>query len=247
MSSASEGGVAAGTDTGLFTTTHWSVVLRARDKSEVALGSLCQSYRQPLLVWLRIRGYSAHDAEDLVQGFFAHLLHRDFLQKVAQEKGAFRTFLLKCLRNYLSDQHDKRSAAKRGSGARIESLDEATEHGHPIYNPASAEPAPDLEYDRAWAQAVLSNGLRRLQAECAQQGHAALCAELEPVMFADESASPYQEIAARLGMSEGAVKTAAHRIRARLKGLVREEVLQTVANENDWQTEVRYLIELFGR
>jgi RNA polymerase sigma-70 factor (ECF subfamily) len=232
---------------GLFDTTHWSVVLRARDKSEVAMGSLCEAYRQPLLIWLKIRGYSPHDAEDAVQGFFAHILGRDFLQNVAKEKGAFRTFLLRCLKNHLRDLHDRNTAAKRGGGETIASLDETSDEGHKIHDPASDAAAPDSEYDKAWAQTVLANSLRQLEVECARQGHSALCAELEPVMFADETASPYQQIAVRLGMTEGAVKVAAHRIRARLKGIVRDEIMQTVANEADWQEEVRYLIQLFGR
>src|SRR3954471_11386853 len=84
---------------GLFAATQWSVVLRARDKSEVALNNLCQHYRQALIIWLRARGSAPHDAEDLVQGLFVKLLSRDFLDNVAQEKGRFRTFMLRCLKN----------------------------------------------------------------------------------------------------------------------------------------------------
>ena len=106
--------------------------------------------------------------------------------------------------------------------------------------------APDFAFDRAWAASLLANSLRRLHEECAQQGHAALCAELEPVMFCDDTASGYREIRIRLALSEGAVKMAACRIRSRLKGLVRDEVLQTVSNEQDWQGEVQYLMQLFS-
>src|SRR5436190_17379166 len=91
-------------EAGLFEATRWSVVLRARDKSEFALSTLCESYRRPLLIWLRSQGYTQHDAEDLVQGCFAHLLSRDFLANVGKEKGAFRTFLLRCLKHYIRDQ-----------------------------------------------------------------------------------------------------------------------------------------------
>jgi RNA polymerase sigma-70 factor (ECF subfamily) len=223
------------------------MVLRARDKSESALGLLCETYRQPLLIWLRIQGYGTHDAEDAVQGFFAQVLGREFLQNVSREKGAFRTFLLRCLKNYLRDDYQRKTAAKRGGTDTPLSLDETNEDGHAMHDPAGQNGAPDLEYDRAWAQTILANAMRRLEAECTAQGHAALCAELEPVMFADETASPYQQIADRLGMKEGAVKVAAHRIRSRLKGIVSNEILQTVATEADWQDELRYLIELFGK
>ena len=237
----------AAREVGLFPATRWTLVLGARDKSPPALEALCASYRQPLLTWLRIQGYPPPDAEDLVQGLFAHFLGRDFLQKVGPEKGTFRTFLLRCLKHHISDERAKQTAAKRGGHAMVESLDLMSEEGKQVHDPAAAAWGPDMEYDRAWAQAVLANALRRLRAECARQGHAALCGELEPVLFADETAASYGQIGARLGLTEGAVKTAAYRVRARLKGLVREEVLQTVANESDWEEEVRYLIRLFER
>ena len=231
----------------LFTTTHWSVVLGARDKSETALGKLFVCYRGPLLVWLRARFGAPPDAEDLVQGFFAHLLRRDFLANVSREKGRFRTFLLTSFKNYLHDQHDRGTAGKRGGGRRVESLQETDGQGQPMHDPAGPDSAPDLEYDRAWARTVLANAMRRLNEECARSGHAALCAALEPVMFVDETASSYRGIGESLGMSEGAVKIAAHRIRARLKGLVRGQILQTVASEQELEQEVRYLISLFSR
>jgi RNA polymerase sigma factor (sigma-70 family) len=231
----------------LFASTHWSVVLRARDKSEAALGSLCSSYRRPIIAWLRCHGFNLDDAEDVTQAFLAHLLSRDFLQRVTPDKGRFRTFLLHCLKNYLGDQRDKSAAQKRGGGRSLGSLDETDENGRPLLDPADGDPAPDLEFDRAWAHAILEKAKQRLQHECATTGHRALWAALEPAMFADETASPYRQIAQQLGMSETAVKVAAHRIRTRLKGVIRDEVLQTVASEQELQHEIRYLIALFAR
>jgi RNA polymerase sigma factor (sigma-70 family) len=230
-----------------FEATQWSLVLRARDKSEAALETLFGQYRAPLLVWLRAQGYPLPDAEDILQGFMHGLLRREALDKVGSEKGKFRTFLLQCLKNHVRDEHDRKIAAKRGGGQMVESLDLTDEEGEVVLDPASHNGAPDVEYDRAWAQSVLTNSLEMLQKECAGQGHAALWSALEPVILFDDSASPYREIAVELGMSEGAVKMAASRIRARLKGLVREQIVQTVANEQDWQNEVRYLIQLFSR
>lgn len=231
----------------LFAATQWSLVLRAQGKSEAALNSLCQHYRQPLIVWLRSRGNALHDAEDLVQGLFASLLGRDFLGNVARENGRFRTFLLRCLKNHVADQHAKHAAARRGAGQPVESLDVTFDDGERIHDAADLKPSPDLEFDRAWAASLLGNALRRLHEECARQGYAALCSELEPVMFCDDTASGYREIGTRLGMTEAAVKMAASRIRARLKGLVRDEVLQTISNEQDWLGEVQYLMQLFQK
>jgi RNA polymerase sigma-70 factor (ECF subfamily) len=232
---------------GAFATTHWSLVLRAADKSEAALETLFGQYREPLLVWLRSRGLPPADAEDLLHSFLEGMLRREALSTVAREKGRFRTFLLACLKHHLQDQRDKQMASKRGAGQAVASLDETDEEGLALHQPASTGATPDLQYDRAWAESVMANSLRRLQEECADQGHAALYAALEPAMFADDTASPYREIGTNLGMSEGAVKVAASRIRTRLRGIVREEIMQTVANEEDWQDEVRYLIQLFGR
>ena len=234
-------------DPGLFTATHWSMVRRAQDKSETALNSLFQSYRSPLLIWLRARHYSPHDAEDLLQGFFANLLRHNFLKDVCREKGKFRTFLLTSLKHHLSDERDKANAQKRGSGQAPDSLQETDDQGQPIHDPAASGAAPDEEYDRAWARAVLANAMRQLGTECARTGHETLCSALEPVMFADETAAPDREIGEQLSMSEGAVKTAAHRIRARLRDIIREEILQTVDNEADLQEELHYLASLFGK
>jgi len=235
---------------GLFPATHWSVVLSAKAESGPALSTLFQAYRRPLLVWVRsqLRGQGSPDAdaEDLVQGCLQDLIRRDFLKNVVRERGRFRTFLLTCLKNYLRDEHGRRTAEKRGGAMRLESLDQTGADGRPIHLPHASGAGPDREYDRAWAQAVLANALRRLAEECAPQGNKSLFQALEPSLFCDETSSPYREVGLALGMSENAVKTAAHRLRSRLKELVRDEILQTVANKEDWEQEIRYLIELFG-
>lgn len=229
----------------LFLTTRWSTVLRARDKSEAALNSLCLTYREPMLRWLQANGLSKADAEDIVQGFLAHAVRREFLNGVTMEKGRFRTFLLTCLKNYLADQYARARAAKRGGGCFVESLDAQAAEGGNLHRPADDHPTPDRQYDRAWANIVLDRAFRRLHEECARQGHVLLLSELEPVLFADETAATYREIGAKLGMAEGAVGVAAHRIRIRLKGLIREEIMDTVGSEEDFEDETRYLIELF--
>ena len=232
---------------GVFTTTHWSVVGRAQDKSDTALNGLFECYRNPLLTWLLARHYSPHDAEDLVQGFFVSLLRHDFLREVGREKGKFRSFLLASLKNYLNDARDQKNALKRGGGRVPDSLQETDGRGQPLHNPAAPDGGPDREFDRAWAQTVLGNALRRLETECARSGHAALCAALEPVMFADPTAAPYREIGERLGLSESAVKSAAHRLRARIGAGIRDEIRHTVDNERDLKQELRYLASLFGK
>jgi RNA polymerase sigma factor (sigma-70 family) len=245
MDTTQASGGAADRPAGVFAKTHWSVVMRAKDDSTVALNALCLAYRSPLITWLRCHGAKPQDAEDLVQGFFEHLFSHGFLRGVAREKGRFRTFLLGALQNYLRDQQRRASAAKRGGGRVLESLEATNDQGGLLYSPASPSPTPDIEYDRAWAGAVLASALQRLEAECARDGHAALCAALEPVLFADTEAPAYAQIGRQLGMTEAAVKMAALRIRQRLKKLIRDEVLQTVGSEHELEEELRYLLSLF--
>lgn len=247
MDSEQPGKPGGGLPDGLLPTTHWSIVSQARRESASALNSLFTAYRNPLLVWLRCRGHKPEDAEDLVQGFFANLMRRDFLSHVSRDRGRFRTFLLTSLQRYVLDDVDRRNAGKRGGGRPVESLQETDEDGRLVHDRGDSHTTPDLDYDRAWAISVLANATHRLARECASSGHQVLFEALEPVMLADETASPYREIGQRLNMSEGAVKTAAHRIRARLKGLIRDEIMQTVATEQEFELELRYLISLFGR
>ena len=114
-------------------------------------------------------------------------------------------------------------------------------------DPEARDIAPDEAYDREWARALLAHSLRRLQQECAVRGYGALCAELEPVLFTDPDAPAYAQIGQKVAMTEAAVKMAALRIRQRLKGIIREEVMQTVADEAGLQEELGYLRNLFGR
>jgi RNA polymerase sigma factor (sigma-70 family) len=230
----------------LFGATHWSVVLRAKDGSVAGLNALCAAYRAPLLVWLRHRGLDSTTAEDCVQSFFERLLRRDFLARVSPEFGRFRTFLLTSLRHHLSDQCKHRLARKRGGGSDEVSLDETDDDGDRLHDAATAAAGPDLAYDRAWAETLLATALQRLTGECAGSGHERLWTLIEPVLFADATAPAYALIAEQLAMSEGAVKMAVHRIRVRLRGLIHDEVLKTVASEDDVPGEVAYLISLFG-
>lgn len=231
----------------LFDATRWSLVQRARDDSVTALNDLFTRYRQPLLKRLRAQGFPPDDAEDLVQGFCAQLLRRDFLANVAPAKGRFRTWLLNALDNYLRDEHDRRQTLKRGQGVAPESLNETDGHGRTILDPPADTAAADLEYDQEWARTVLANALAQVARESASTGHTALFTALEPALFADETSLSYREIATRLGMSEGHVKVTAHRIRRRLAALIREAVLQTVDSESEWEDELRHLISLFRR
>ncbi len=230
--------------------THWSMVFRARDRSEASLNAFCADYWEPLVAWLLRQNYALQDAKDLVQGFFASSLKRDFLAGVSPDKGRFRTFLLTAFKNYLCDQHDRATAAKRGGGQKVESLDETDSEGRPLQVPSAADLAPDEEYDRACARMLLGKAMGSLSEEYARKGQAVLFAALEPLLYRDETAPRCQQVAERFQMTEGAIKKRVFDIRKRFEALFREEVRQTLpddASPEDVDEEIRQLMRLFRR
>lgn len=242
-------GIPTGSDApadGLFSQTRWSVIRRAQAQSETALNLLFARYRAPLLAYLRARGHGHHQAEDYLHGFFQVLLRRDFLASISDTRGRFRTFLLTALQNHIRDEVQKQNALKRGAGQSAESLDETDAEGNAAIAAVSNLPAADAEYDRAWARTILETALRRLEAETPTERHRELCRALVPSLYGDETAPRYREIAAQFGMEEGAVKTAAHRIRTRLRHLIREEITETVSSAEELDDELRHLVRLFS-
>jgi len=232
-----------------FATTHWSVVLSARDPasslSERALEELCRAYWGPLYAYLRRQGRSPHDAQDLTQEFFVRLLHKNYLHAVDREKGRFRTFLLVALRRFLADESDRAHAQKRGGGVACLSLDaEAAEHRY------GAEPVdtltPERLYERHWALALLDRTMARLRQEFVASGKAEEFAILKTFLTAEKGAISYTEVAPQLSLTEGALRVAAHRLRRRYRDLFREEIAHTVADPTEIEEEVRHLMAVLS-
>lgn len=229
----------------VFPNTRWSLIISAQGGSDDALNSLLTEYRDPLIAYARTWGKSDHDAQDLVQGVYQRLLHHEFLTKVSPDRGKFRTFLLKALRNYLQEEFQKQRALKRGAGNLPQSLDETDTEGNFVQNPADPGPAADLAFDRAWARTVLSKAMRRLNEEASNTRNPTFCLALYRCLRDDVETPLYGEIARQFGMEENTVKVAAHRLRKRLRSLVEEEVLQTLSNPSHLETELNYLLRLF--
>ena len=228
----------------VFATTHWSVVLAAREGQETqataALEKLCRTYWYPLYAFLRRQGHSAEDAQDLTQGFFAHLLARDFLKGLSKENGRFRAFLLASLKNFLSDQWDKNRALKRGGGQKLLSLDEAAASERYQLEPAD-QLSPDRIYERRWALTLLDQAMARLREEFTAAGKADLFDVLRQFQGDELAATTGVEAAARLGMPENTFKSHLHRFRQRYRELLCEEVAQTVATPSEVEEELRHL------
>jgi RNA polymerase sigma factor (sigma-70 family) len=234
---------------GLFTTTHWSVVLAAGQldapQANEALEKLCRTYWYPLYAYARREGFCAADSQDLTQEFFARLLSKNYLGQVAPQKGRFRSFLLASLRHFLSDQRDRARAAKRGGGAEIFSLDAQDAENRYRLEPVDRMDAEKI-FERWWAMTLLEQALMRLREESVIAGKGELFECLRDFV-AGESEISCGEVAVELGQTESAVKSAVYRLRQRYRALVREEIAQTVADPAEVDEEIRYLITVMSQ
>ena len=228
-------------------TTQWSQVLAARDGSATearsALESLCQTYWQPLYAYIRHQGAGPDEARDLTQGFFTEFLDKDFLANVDPAKGRFRAFLLASLRHYLSHERDRDRALKRGGSTTTLSLDVESAENRYAIQAATAE-TPDEVFERRWAMTVLDHALERLADEEQGRGHETQFERLQSYLTSEEPQVPYRDAADALGMSEGAIKIAVHRLRKRFGQALRAEIAETVADPLDTDAEVRHLLAI---
>jgi RNA polymerase sigma factor (sigma-70 family) len=234
-----------------FVTTHWGVVLAARDlespQAAECLEKLCRAYWRPLYSFIRRQGYNPEHSEDLTQAFFAQLLEKNHLAHLRHQEGKFRSFLLTLLKHFLSDERDKARAQKRGGGQTPIFLDALSEEERYRVEPANESSAEDL-FDKRWAQTVLDRAFQRLRDEYKEAGKEALFEGLKDLQPQSAGPSPsYAERALQLGMTESAVTSAIHRLRRRQSEIIRDEVAQTVARPEDVSDEIRYLIEIVSR
>jgi RNA polymerase sigma-70 factor (ECF subfamily) len=232
-----------------FVTTHWSVVMKAKDKSspdcQQALEMLCRTYWYPLYGFVRGSGYSTHDAQDLTQGFFMRLLAKDYLRVVEPEKGRFRTFLKMALKRFLVHEWDKVRAEKRGGGLIGLSFDTTLAEQF-FQNERAGTHDPDQIYDRRWALTLLGEATARLEREYADAGKESELRQLRPYLTAERGSIPYESAASALQTSEGAARVALHRLRRRFRDVFREVVAETVSEIEDLDQEVRYVLEVLS-
>ena len=230
----------------LFASTLWSVVLQAGSESEpesaAALERLCRQYWHPLHVFARRRGHSEHDAQDLTQGFLAELLASRSLTRADPARGRFRTFLLSAFCNYLAKQHREQSAQKRGGGRAATSIEDESA-GEAVRN-LSDGLTPEFHYERSWALAVLESVLARLREEYTRAGRLELFEALHPGLSGGPGHRGYAELGRQVGLSEGTVAVAMHRMRRRYGEYLREEIAATVATPEDADAELRHLLKV---
>lgn len=234
----------SGARKGVFATTHWSLVLTAADerspRADDALESLCRAYWYPLYVYVRRKGYSAADAQDLTQEFFSRLLSKNYLSVADRTRGKFRSFLLGSLEHFLAREWNKAHRQKRGGGHSHFSLDEKDAENRYLIEPAQAL-TPDKVFDRRWATTLLDQALAKLRDECIAEDKGDLFRKVQYFLPGEKGNTSYAGIAAELNTSEAAIKMAVHRLRRRYGELVRAEIAQTVATPEDAEDELRHL------
>jgi len=232
-----------------FATTHWSVVLAAGQErsagGHAALESLCRTYWYPLYAYVRRTGRDPEESKDLTQEFFAQLLARKSLSLADPNRGRFRTFLLTAMKHFLANEWKKTQRLKRGGGQTVLSLDASVDEGRYAAEPPDPV-TPETIYERRWAATLLDRVLALLGEECAARGRAAEFEQLKASLWGGPRHAGLAGIAGRLGMSEGALKTTAHRMRGRFRGLLRAEIAHTVASSTEIDEELRRLITVMS-
>ncbi len=226
--------------------TRWTLVLRANAASpegRAALSDLCGAYYQPVFVFLRRMGFEADTARDHAHSFFAHLLQRGF-PGPDPDRGRFRSYLLGAVKYFVGDLLDRARREKRGGGVEHEAMDQNADGSAALAvgDPATM-PTPEV-FDREWAVTVMNRAVAALAAEHRGE-RAAQFEALRPWLMGDQAAA-HAETAQALGMSEGAVKVAVHRLRKRFRELLRQEIAQTLNDEADVEDELRYLCSVHG-
>lgn len=235
-------------DRAMVATTRWSLVAAATDPAapgaRQALADLCRLYWYPVYAYVRRRGHDHHRAQDLTQAFFARLLENNDLAAADRTRGRFRSFLFAACQHFLANQHDRAAARKRGGGRTHVPLDLAAADGRFAAGPAHDD-TPERVFDREWALGLLDRTLTDLRGEYADSGRAKLFDALKG-MLAGGADAPYAELARQLGMTEGAVKVAVHRLRQRYRDRLRAAIAETVARPEDVDDEVRDLFAALG-
>lgn len=233
-----------------FTTTHWSLVAAAGadeaslTRARKALEELCRAYWYPLYAFVRYRGYSPDDAQDLTQSFFTRIIETGGLASADPERGRFRSYLLGAMKHFLANEWHRARTQKRGGGVTFLELDALDPEARYALEPAQSID-PDAGFDREWARETIAHAMDKLRAESRARGKGELFEALKGSLTGDEPAR--SKTAAQLGMTEGAVKTAVHRLRQRFGEILRAEIAETVADQTEVDVEMRHLMAALRR
>jgi RNA polymerase sigma-70 factor (ECF subfamily) len=231
---------------GSFGTTRWSLVLAAGQNADArsadALTGLCESYWHPVYAFIRRQGYRPEECADLTQEFFARVLEKNYFHDADPARGRFRAFLCASIRHFLSNERDRAQTLKRGGATPPISLDIETAEGTYQVEPRD-DLTPEKLFDRRWALILLERVLVRLRDQHTAAGKGELFDQLRGFLTGDNAGVPYAGVAGTLGMTEGAVKVAVHRLRRGFRDALLQEIAETVADPSDIDAEIEYLMK----
>lgn len=237
----------------IFPTTRWTLIRHIRDGSATglvakrALEELCNTYWYPLYVFARRFGLNEDDAKDAVQELFARMMDGNRMGLADATRGKFRNFMLTALKNLIHNRLGYDQAEKRGGGAESVPLDLKDAEGRYLLEPESQDASPELAFERKWALELLRLTREKLRAEYIKEGKADLFDQLSPALSEGDPWQQHASVAKTLGMNEGAVKVALHRLRKRFGIALRREVAATLDDDEDLKAELNYFINLFGK
>jgi RNA polymerase sigma-70 factor (ECF subfamily) len=232
-----------------FATTRWSLVLAVRDAQSpdaaAALATLCETYWYPVYAFIRRTGLDGDAAKDMTQAFFTRVLEKDYFGQARQERGRFRSFLLSAVRHFLANERDFAQAQKRGGSHPHLSLE--FDDGERTYQiePVDLD-TPERLYERRWALAAIDGALARVRTRYEHSGKVELFARLRPFLTGDEPQS-YAELATALGVTEGSLRVAVHRMRQQFAATMREIIADTVAGPDEVDEELRELMKAVSK
>ena len=232
-----------------FHTTHWSVILQAgvpaSPAAAEALQNLCKTYWYPLYAYCRRQGYSPPDGEDLTQKFFAGFLERNSFASAKRDRGRFRNFLLASFKNFLANEHHRRTTVKRGGRMAFLSLDDSNFES--VYQGELADHAtPEHQYDHAWALTLLGKVMKDLKAEYEAAAKLDLFNAIQIFLTGEKSEIGYAQLGENLGMTEAAVRMSVMRLRQRYGQMLRSEIAATLNDLTGVEDELRHLLQALG-
>lgn len=240
----------------VFPATRWTLIrqLRSGDGNEEgaaerAMEQLCRLYWYPLYVFARRFGLNEDDAKDAVQELFARMMNGNRMASADAARGKFRNFLLTALKNLIQNRLGRDQAEKRGGGQESIRLDLQDAEGRYLLEPESQDVSPEMAFERKWAKELMRLARVELRAEYVREGKEELYDMLAPALALNETESwkGHAAVAKNLGMNEGAVKVALHRLRKRFGEALRQRVAATLDSEEDLKEELQYFIKLFGK
>jgi RNA polymerase sigma factor (sigma-70 family) len=234
----------------IFATTQWSVVLSAGEgctgEASTALENLCRAYWYPIYLYVRRKGHGPTDAQDLTQEFFAQLIAKEHLRLADRRKGKFRTFLLATLDYFLAREWSRAHRQKRGGQFSFISLEQENADDRSQLELADNR-TPEEAYAKQWAMTVLRQTMDLLECECSAHGKRSLFEETQHLLSGERGGDTYSKIGDRLGMAEGAVRVAVHRLRHRYAELLRSEISRTVSSADEINEELQFLLHVVSK